>query len=78
AGVRISHPQRLIDPPIQASKLELAEFHARYADLLLRDLRGRPVSLVRGPDGIGGELFFQKHAARLEIPGIVQLDPALD
>ncbi|AVN47574.1 DNA ligase D [Pseudomonas aeruginosa] len=78
AGVRISHPQRLIDPSIQASKLELAEFHARYADLLLRDLRERPVSLVRGPDGIGGELFFQKHAARLKIPGIVQLDPALD
>ncbi|MGA4816203.1 hypothetical protein ACPA9J_18575 [Pseudomonas aeruginosa] len=58
--------------------MELAEFHARYADLLLRDLRERPVSLVRGPDGIGGELFFQKHAARLKIPGIVQLDPALD
>ena len=76
--MRISHPQRLIDPSIQASKLELAEFHARYADLLLRDLRERPVSLVRGPDGIGGELFFQKHAARLKIPGIVQLDPALD
>ncbi len=68
----------LIDPSIQASKLELAEFHARYADLLLRDLRERPVSLVRGPDGIGGELFFQKHAARLKIPGIVQLYRALD
>ncbi len=41
-------------------------------------VHGVPLLQERGPDGIGGELFFQKHAARLKIPGIVQLDPALD
>ncbi len=61
----------LLDEPTSA-------LDPQTARQVLRDLRERPVSLVRGPDGIGGELFFQKHAARLKIPGIVQLDPALD
>jgi bifunctional non-homologous end joining protein LigD len=39
-------------------------------------LKGRPVSLVRAPKGISGELFFQKHAERYKMPGIEQLDPA--
>src|SRR5213595_2901907 len=35
------------------------------------------LSLVRGPTGIGGELFFQKHAEASKIPGMNSLDPAL-
>ena len=45
---------------------------------MLVHLRGRPVSLVRAPAGVGGELFFQKHADTATMPGIRQLDPGLD
>jgi bifunctional non-homologous end joining protein LigD len=43
---------------------------------MMPHLKGRPVSLVRAPKGIAGELFFQKHAERYKMPGIEQLDPA--
>ncbi|MDH0892978.1 MULTISPECIES: DNA ligase D [unclassified Pseudomonas] len=78
AGVPISNPQRVIDPESGTTKLQLAEFYASIADWLLPYLDNRPVSLVRAPDGVGGEQFFQKHAERLAIPHIKHLDPALD
>ncbi len=45
---------------------------------MMAHLKGRPVSLVRAPDGVHGELFFQKHAATGNLPGIHQLDRSLD
>ena len=78
AGIRISNPQRVIDPESGATKLDLARFYASIAEWILPKLNNRPVSLLRAPDGISGEQFFQKHAARLAIPHIKHLDPALD
>ncbi|WP_252273341.1 DNA ligase D [Pseudomonas subflava] len=78
AGVSISNPQRVIDPESGSTKLELAQFYAGVADWLLPYLDNRPVSLVRAPDGVGGEQFFQKHAERLAIPNIKHLDKSLD
>ena len=78
AGVAISNPQRVIDPESGTTKLQLAEFYAAITDWLLPYLDNRPVSLVRAPDGVGGEQFFQKHAERLAIPNIKHLDPELD
>jgi bifunctional non-homologous end joining protein LigD len=78
ADVPISNPQRVIDPDSGTTKLQLAEFYAGIADWLLPYLDNRPVSLVRAPDGVGGEQFFQKHAERLAIPHIKHLDRSLD
>jgi bifunctional non-homologous end joining protein LigD len=78
AGVPISNPQRVIDPESGTTKLQLAQFYADIAEWLLPYLRKRPVSLVRAPDGVEGEQFFQKHAERLAIPNIRHLDPKLD
>lgn len=78
AGVRISHPDRVIDPDSGTRKLDLVHYWEWVAPWLLPHLQDRPVSLVRAPDDIGGELFFQKHAQKLEIPHITQhagLDP---
>jgi bifunctional non-homologous end joining protein LigD len=48
-------------------------------ELMMEHLKGRPVSLVRAPEGVGGELFFQKHVVDTrKMPGVGQLDQALD
>ncbi|KGS03783.1 DNA ligase D [Burkholderia pseudomallei] len=78
AGVRVSHPGRVIDPHTGTRKLDLVEYWEWIAPWLLPHLKGRPVSLVRAPADIGGELFFQKHADKLEIPNVALhagLDP---
>lgn len=76
-GVRISHADRVIDDSTGLTKGDLVAYYEAIAPLLLPHLRGRPVALVRGPSGIGGELFFQKHGDTLRMPGINTLDPAL-
>lgn len=78
SGVRITHPERVIDGASGVTKGELAAYFERVAPLLLPHLEGRPVSLVRAPEGIGGELFFQKHARGPGLTGVTRLDPALD
>ncbi|WP_420233555.1 DNA ligase D [Pseudomonas sp. ABY48] len=75
--VRITHPERVIDASSGTTKLQLAEYYASVAEFILPELADRPVALVRAPDGIAGELFFQKNAERLAIPGITRLDKAL-
>ncbi len=68
--IRLTHPERVIDPSRGATKRDLADYYLRISDWLLPQLAQRPVALVRAPEGIGGELFFQKNADRLAIPGI--------
>ena len=77
-GWRITHPERVIDARSGFTKLDLVQYYARAAPAMLPHLIGRPVSLVRGPQGVGGELFFQKHADKMQMPGVVQLDPKYD
>ncbi|WP_010169548.1 DNA ligase D [Pseudomonas sp. PAMC 25886] len=78
AGVRITHPDRVIDVQSGTQKLQLAQFYEGISTWILPFLRHRPVSLLRAPEGIAGEQFFQKHSERLAIPNIKQLDKALD
>lgn len=77
-ALRISHPDRVIDPASGITKIELVRYYATVAPLMLEHLKGRPVSLVRAPDGVGGELFFQKHIDRGTMDGVALLDPTLD
>jgi len=71
--IRLTHPERIIDPVSGATKRDLADYCIRISDWLLPQLKNRPVALVRAPEGISGELFFQKNAERLAIPGIETL-----
>jgi len=76
--LRIAHPDREIDSSTGLTKLALVHYYAQVAPLILPHLKGRPVSLVRAPEGIKGTLFFQKHAEAASIPGIKLLDQKLD
>jgi bifunctional non-homologous end joining protein LigD len=78
AGIGISHPDRVLDSESRGTKLELAKFYESISEFILPHLSNRPVSLLRAPDGIVGEQFFQKHSENLSIPHITQLDKSLD
>jgi bifunctional non-homologous end joining protein LigD len=78
AGIHITHPERVIDPQSGATKAALAEFYAAISEWLLPHLQGRAVSLLRAPEGIAGEKFFQKHAENVQIPHIHHLPQNLD
>jgi bifunctional non-homologous end joining protein LigD len=72
----ITHPDRVIDPSTGLRKIDLVNYYESVAEWLLPHLRQRPVSLVRAPQGIAGQLFFQKHS-EASMPGVVDLDAAL-
>ncbi|RYX92526.1 MAG: DNA ligase D [Comamonadaceae bacterium] len=78
AGLKVSHPDRVIDPTTGVTKIELVRFYALVAPLMMPHLKGRPVSLVRATNGIQGELFFQKHPDTTKLPGVSKLDQKLD
>jgi len=78
ATMKITNGDRVIDRESGATKLDLIRYYALVGELMMEHLKGRPVSLVRAPEGVGGELFFQKHADVRKMPGLRQLDAALD
>jgi bifunctional non-homologous end joining protein LigD len=72
AGVRVSHPDRVIDKSTGTRKIDLVQYYESVADWMLPHLQDRPVSLVRAPKDLGGELFFQRHSQKLSIPNVKQ------
>ena len=76
-GVRVSSSQRVIDAASGLRKIDLVRYYDAVAPLMLPHLKGRPVALVRAPEGVGGERFFQRHAGGLRIPGLHVLDARL-
>jgi bifunctional non-homologous end joining protein LigD len=78
ATIKVTHGERVMDPLTGVTKLELVRYYALVGELMLEHLKGRPLALVRAPAGVGGELFFQKHADVKKLPGIVHMPEALD
>jgi bifunctional non-homologous end joining protein LigD len=58
---RLTHPDRRVYPSPPITKRQVAEYYEAVAPWLLREVQGRPLSLLRAPDGLAGEKFFQKH-----------------
>ncbi|MEJ0028660.1 MAG: DNA ligase D [Rhizomicrobium sp.] len=67
-GVTISHPEKALWPKSKAgpavTKLDLANYIAAAAERMLPHIRDRPISIVRTPEGIAGETFYQRHALK--------------
>jgi bifunctional non-homologous end joining protein LigD len=78
ATLKVTHGERSVDPQSGATKLDLVRYYALVGELMMPHLKGRPLSLVRAPAGVGGELFFQKHADVRKLPGVLHMDEALD
>src|SRR6201985_1735633 len=68
--VPISNPHKILFPGPGHTKLDLARYYLAVADGALRGAGGRPNVLVRHPNGVGGEYFFQKRAPESRLPWI--------
>jgi len=71
-GIKITHPSRIIYPAIGFTKLDLARYYDSVAELILPHLARRPLTLVRCPDGVEKECFYQRHLAMGASPGDVK------
>ena len=60
--VRISSPGKVLFPEPGHTKLDLAKYYLAVADGALRGAGGRPNMLVRYPNGVGSDFFYQKRA----------------
>jgi bifunctional non-homologous end joining protein LigD len=61
--VTLSHPDKLLWPQAKISKKDLLDYYASVWPLMEKFVINRPLALVRAPDGVGGQRFFQKHAS---------------
>jgi bifunctional non-homologous end joining protein LigD len=63
SAVRLTHPDRIYWADVGVTKKDLAAYYVSVWDWIAPQIRGRALSLVRAPEGVGGETFFQKHIA---------------
>ena len=76
APVRLTHPNKVLDEVSGLTKQMLADYYWAIADWMLPHMAGRPLSLVRCPDGAGQPCFFQKHVNATLPKGIGSVDIA--
>src|SRR5881275_3310633 len=68
--VAVTNPGKILFPDAGYTKLDLAAYYSAVAPGALRAAGGRPNVLVRYPNGVGGEFFFQKRAPSARPPWI--------
>jgi bifunctional non-homologous end joining protein LigD len=68
--LKITHPERVIGDSAAITKADLVRYYASVSDWMLPHLKDRPVALIRAPEGVAGDLFFQKYVERTAMPGL--------
>ncbi len=68
-SIKITHPDRLVWPSLGITKLELVRYYEEVAQWFLPQVKDRPLSLVRCPDGAEGQCFYQRHLMMARSPG---------
>jgi len=71
--VKVTNPNRIIDPTSGITKLDVVRYYQSVSDLMFQHLNHRPVSLLRAPSGLNGEMFFQKHAETEKLSGVKKI-----
>ena len=69
-SIRLTHPDKILDPASGLTKRQLADFYWAVAARMLPGIANRPLSLVRCPDGAGQPCFYQKHVNHMLPPGV--------
>jgi DNA ligase D len=70
--VRLSSPDKICFPRKGYTKRDVFEYYLAVGDGIMRALRDRPTTLQRFPDGIEGEMFFQKRIPTRGVPPWIQ------
>jgi bifunctional non-homologous end joining protein LigD len=74
APVRLTHPGKILDAETQLTKQQLSDYYWAVASHMLPHIEGRPLSLVRCPEGSEKECFYQKHVNHLMPQGVTAVD----
>jgi bifunctional non-homologous end joining protein LigD len=72
--LRLTHPGKILDPTSGLTKQQLADYYFAVAEYMLPHIAGRPLSLVRCPEGSSKPCFFQKHVNAMLPKGIGSVD----
>jgi bifunctional non-homologous end joining protein LigD len=76
-GTTITNSSRIVDPSTGLTKADVVRYFDAVADYLLPYIKDRPLMIVRAPDGIDGEMFYQKHAEGQRLKAVTQLPPSM-
>src|SRR5580692_2996631 len=73
AGIRLTHPDRVVYPDVGITKRQVAEYVAAVASWMLPHVAERPLSLVRCPAGLAGQCFYQKQPPQGLPPSVKEI-----
>jgi len=73
ADIKITHPARVIYPALKFTKADLARYYAEVSEWMLPHVANRPLTLVRCPDGVEKECFYQRHLGMGASPGELKM-----
>ena len=73
-GITLTHPERIVYPDAGITKEQLARYYVAVAPLMLPHMAGRPLSLMRCPQGQSGQCFYQKHWTHTVPSGLGTVD----
>ncbi len=72
-GERLSHPDRVYYPESGITKLDLAHYYEAVGEAMLPHVQGRPLTLVRCPEGVAKHCFYVKHVGLTVSPVLDQI-----